>query len=177
VANPRPEEAAKFRSSAGATRSILLGPAFGGDASLDDELRAHAVALWVVDDLIAALEAQIGPDEMRPMLEPGRSEAARLAILWEREHGRRKRVAVIADRLARAAWKTQVMLASTVAIDETPALTEETLFVLVDEALAEEGIVTGARFDEVREAIAFLAQVSMLKRNESGCVALTPSHI
>ncbi|GAC1307768.1 MAG: hypothetical protein NVSMB21_12180 [Vulcanimicrobiaceae bacterium] len=38
-------------------------------------------------------------------------------------------------------WRTQTTLARTVAFAETPALNEETLFVLVDEALAAEGIV------------------------------------
>lgn len=138
VANPRPEEPAKFRAAAGSTKSMLIGPAFGNDASLDDELRMHAVALWTVDDLVTAVSHAIGPDELRPAMEAGRVEASIRSLLWERQHGRPKRVAVIAQRLARAAWQTQVMLAKTVAIAETPSFSEDTLFVLTDETLASE---------------------------------------
>lgn len=102
---------AKFRAGVDATRSVLLGPAFGNDASFVDELRVHGGARLTVDDLAAALEAQIGPTELRPAFEAGRAEAPLRAILWERAHGRRKRFAVIADRLARAMWRTLTMLA------------------------------------------------------------------
>lgn len=174
VANPRPEEPAKFRAAADATRAILLGPAFGNDASFDDELRVHKVALWTVDELVGALTAQIGPDEVRPALEAGRAEAALRAIEWERAHGRRKRVAVIADRLVRAMWRTQTTLARNVAIAETPVLTEETLFVLVDDALAAEGIVAGARLDETREAIVALEDEGLIRSASTSFIAILP---
>jgi DNA primase len=174
VANPRPEEAAKFRDGAGATKSILLGPAFGGDASLDDELRVHGVALWTIDDLAGVLEAQIAPDEMRPMLEAGRADAARRALLWERDHGRRKRIAVIADRMTRAAWRTQVTLAGSVALADTPTLAEDTLLVLADEALAAEGVVAGATLDEARSAIALLVASGTIRNEGAGFIISRP---
>ena len=174
VANPRPEEPAKFRAAAGATKSMLIGPAFGNDASLDDELRMHDVALWTVDDLVTAVSHAIGPDELRPAMEAGRVEASIRSLLWERQHGRPKRVAVIAQRLARAAWQTQVMLAKTVAIAETPSFSEDTLFVLTDETLASEGVVTGAHLDETREAIASLLHTGVLQAFEDGFVVVRP---
>ena len=58
VANPRPEEPAKFRADANATHALLIGPVFGNDASFDDELLQHEVACWTVDDLATALRAQ-----------------------------------------------------------------------------------------------------------------------
>jgi hypothetical protein len=174
VSNPRPEEAAKFRDAAPSTKSILLGPAFGGDASLDAELRVHGVALWTVDDLISALEAQIGPDEMRPLLEAGRAEPALRALLWERDHGSRKRVAVIADRMVHALWQTQLTLATTVPFEQTPVIGEETLFVLVDQALATEGLTEGARLDEARAAIVLLLDTGALRREGAGFVACRP---
>jgi hypothetical protein len=174
ASNPRPEEAAKFREAAGATKAVLLAPAFGGDASLDDELKVHGVALWTVGDLCVALTQQIGPDEIRPALEAGRAEAAIRNIVWERTHGRRKRVAVIADRLARATWHMQVTLASTVAVSETPVLTEETLFVLVDQALSADDGTLGAKLTEVREAIGTLVDRGTLRRDGDGFVAITP---
>ena len=174
VANPRPEEPAKFRDAYTATHAMLIGPAFGGDASLDDELRAHGVALWTVDDLCTLLEEQVGPDELRPMLEPGRAESALRALLWERGHGLPKRIAVIADRLHRAAWHTQTTLAQTTVVADMPTLTEDTLFVLVDEALAAEGIDAGARLAEVRDAIAMLEINGTLKAAASGFFVRRP---
>ena len=174
VANPRPEEAAKFRAGVDATKSVLLGPAFGGDASLDDELRVHGAALWTIDDLVTVLTNQIGPDELRPAMEAGRSEASIRGIVWERAHGRRKRVAVIADALAKAAWRTQVMLATTVPIAQTPVMSEDTLFVLVDQALAADGIVSGARLDETRAAIDAMIVNRLLARDGEGFVVRQP---
>ena len=81
---------------------------------------------------------------------------------------------MIADQLARAVWRTQVTLASSVAIDQTPVLTEDTLCVLVDEALAQEGVVSGARIDEVRDAILHLSEIQTLKTQGAGFVARTP---
>jgi hypothetical protein len=100
VSNPRPEEAAKFRGEHQAEYSILLGPAFGHEASLDDELVQHGVSLWTVDDLVTALEEEVGAYEIRPLLAPGRVARGLEALLWERDHGRAKRVAVIMELLA-----------------------------------------------------------------------------
>ncbi len=174
VTNPRPEEPAKFRDAFAATKSVLVGAAFGGDASLDDELRTHGVALWTVDDLCAVLAAQIGPDELRPMFEAGRAAAALRSISWERGHGKRKRVAVIADRLLRDLWRTQVLFAS-VAAGETPVVDEDALFVLVDEGLARDGLTVGASLVEAREAIADLVARGLLRRVGDGFVAVVSS--
>ena len=174
VANPRPEEPAKFRAAAEATKSILIGPAFGNDASLDDELRKHDVALWTVDDLVTAVTHAIGPDELRPAIEAGRVESAIRSLLWERQHVRRKRVAVIAQRLAHAVWQTQVMLAKTVAIAETPSFSEDTLLVLADEALASEGVVAGAHLDETRDAIVRLVDLGVLRAYQGGFIVVAP---
>jgi hypothetical protein len=81
---------------------------------------------------------------------------------------------VIADRLVRAAWRTQVTLAQTTAIADMPALTEDTLFVLVDEALAGEGVNAGARLDETREAIMVLTIGGALKAVANGFFVCRP---
>jgi hypothetical protein len=85
----------------------LLGPAFGHDESLDDEPQQHAVSLWMLDDLVTAVEAEISTDECRSLLAPGRVMHALEGVLWEREHGRAERVAVIADLIARLGWQMQ----------------------------------------------------------------------
>jgi hypothetical protein len=168
VSNPRPEEAAKFREGAGARYSILLGPAFGRTLSLEDELKVHAVALWTVDDLAYALEQQITPDELRDALAPGYAQRPLQLIVWAREHGERKRVAVIADVLARVGCEMQRRLASGVPLSETPRISEETLFVLVDDALMREGVAVGASRADAQKAIRLLEARGELRATEGG---------
>ncbi len=146
LSNPRAEEAAKFRAAHSADYSILLGPAFGHDSSLDDELTTHGVSLWTVDDLVTALQEEIGPAELRETLAPGRVAHALEGVLWERERGRAKRVAVIADPIVRLGWEAQVNLARGGVLPAgSPALTDEALAFMVDDALLRAGVVGGQR--------------------------------
>ncbi len=174
VANPRPEEPAKFRDQYDATLAILVGPAFGNDASLDAELAEHRVALWTVEDLVDCLEAQIGPDEIRPLFAPGRTELGLRALLWERDHGRRKRVAIIAQLIARQGWSVQQSFARGVPVGQTPILTEETLFVLVDDELIRLGVTSGATIDEAREAIRQLEASGIVRAFDNGLIVTQP---
>jgi len=175
VANPRPEEPAKFRAAASARYGLLIGPEFGNDVSLDAELIAHDVSLWTVDDLATCLQNAIGPDELRPALVAGRAVGALRSILWERDHGRRKRVEVIAQLMARLAWDVQRTLAQGVAIGETPALTAQALFLLVDEELVRQNVTTGATLDEAEAAVRLLETRTLLRVSGDGYVLRQPS--
>ena len=177
VSNPRPEEPAKFMADAGAQHALLLGPAFGKDASLDDELVQHGVSLWTVDDLATALVQQIGPDELREALAPGRAEVALRALLWERDHGRRKRIEVIAELTARLGWDLQRTLAQGVALDQVPPLTEETLFMLVDEELVHESVTAGATLEEARAALQLLETRGLLRKIDDAYVLRQPPSV
>lgn len=175
VTNPRPEEPAKFRAAANAQYALLLGPAFGNDASFDDELTQHAVTCCTVDDLVRALEAEVGPDEFRPALVSGRAEAALSALFWERAHDRRKRVEVIAQYAACAGWELQCTLARGVPSAQTPALTQETLFALVDQELVRQGVTAGAALDEAQEALRLLETRHLLREATNGYVVRQPA--
>lgn len=159
---------------------MLLGPAFGNDASFDDELTQHNVTCWTVDDLLRAVDAQVNPDEVRPTLVSGRAAAALSALsalsalFWERAHGRRKRVEVIAQYAARAGWQLQCTLARGVPSAQTPALTKETLFALVDQELVQQGVTAGAALDEAQEALQLLKTPNLLREAESGYVVRQP---
>jgi len=39
--------------------------------------------MWTVDDLVSALEEEIGPSEMRDLVKTGRLKSALEALLWE----------------------------------------------------------------------------------------------
>ncbi len=174
VANPRPEEPAKFRTGANARFALLLGPAFGNDASLDSELALHDVSLWTVEDVATSLSASIGPDELRAALVAGRSSSALRTLLWERDHGRRKRVEVIARLVTELGWDVQRTLARGVAQSDTPALTAESLFMLVDEELVRQNVSGGAALDEAREALLLLETRGVLRSSTGGYVVREP---
>jgi hypothetical protein len=154
VSNPSPDEAARFRAEHDAEYSILLGPAFQNEASLDDELRQHGVSLWTVDDLVTALEEEICPSEVRGLLKPGRVKSALEALLWERDHGRPKRVAVIADIIVRRGWEHQVgLIRSGVLPARSSPLTKEAIGILVEDGLMRAHVIGGPDFGEVEEAL------------------------
>jgi hypothetical protein len=154
VSNPRPEKAAKFRAEHDAEYSILLGPAFGNEAPLDDELRQHGVSLWTVEDLVTALEEEVGPSEVRGLLKPGRVESGLEALLWERDHGRPKRVAAIAELIVRRGWELQVGLTRGGVLPvRCPPFTKEAIAVLVEDGLLRAHVIGGADLAEVEEAL------------------------
>ncbi len=173
VSNPHPEEAAKFRGEHNAEYSILLGPAFAREESLDDELQQHVVSLWTVDDLVTAVEAEISADECRGLLAPGRVMHALEGVLWEREHGHAKRVAVVADLIWRLGWQTQVALArGGVLAADTPPLTEEALALMVDDALVRAGATGGASRADAEEALRGLQVRGVLRPAHEGYVVI-----
>ena len=140
VSNPRPEEPDSYRTSYRGTYAIVIGPAFSNDATLNAELLTHRVALWTVDDLVSMLRAQVGPQELLSAFTPGRAEDACTAILWEREHGRRRRIAVLKQYIFRIAWQSQAALVRDADQTAIPPLTHDTLTFLVDENLIHEGL-------------------------------------
>ena len=156
VNNPRPAEPASFFETYHAHKAILIGPAFSDEASLKSELMTHGVALWTVEDLATVLQAQIGPLELLPLLQPGSARDACASVLWERDHGRRKRIAAISERILRVGWRAQAMFASKIAPNETPVLTRDTLLLLVDGELVSEGMTIGAAPEEYGAAFEML---------------------
>jgi hypothetical protein len=92
-------------------RRTRHGPGYGADTQLQSELKVHRVSAWTVDDLSALLASAANPAEIRPLLAPGFAEDHVADALWERAHGRAKRVAVIAETLVAAGWDTQLSAA------------------------------------------------------------------
>jgi hypothetical protein len=168
VANPRPEEPAGFRAAFRGDYAIVVGPAFSGDATLDSELAAHNVALWDLENLIRILTAQIGPWEMRPLFAPGRVQRACDLLLWDRDHGARKRVAILCRNILEVGWRLQTTFAATMTPSEIPALTRDTLAALVDEALVNAGVTDGADLHEFDNAMALLLAQNQLVQSAKG---------
>jgi DNA primase len=175
VANPRADEPARFRDARKAQYALVIGSAFGHDAALDDELRAHNVSLWTTRDLAACLRAQLGPAAMGRLFTPGRAGDAVNDALWQVAHGERKRVAVIAGIIHEQLWRSQRDLATAVPAEDAPIVDEDAVLLLVDEALHQAGVIDGATRLALRAALRTLETNGVLDIDATrGIIALVP---
>jgi bifunctional non-homologous end joining protein LigD len=175
VNNPRADEPARFRDAEGAQYAVLVGPAFGNIAALDDELRHHGVSLWTVDDLATWLRAQFGPADLEPLMAGGRVADRLRDAVWADEHGERKHVAVVAHLLHVALWQAQRSLAASVPVSEAPVFTEDAALLMVDEALAAAAVSGGASRAIVRQAMQGLEARGVLQRSDAqGMIVVVP---
>jgi len=154
IRGPYAAEAAKYLDDYGAQYAALVVPSFGGDVLLARELQTHHVSAWEVRDLTALLEAGSNPLEMRPLFEAGYVEGRIRDLLWEREHGRPKRVAVICDILLATALAAQSTALGSP--KNAPLLDEDAAMLTVDSALIAQGAHIPCTRDDVRAAFAHL---------------------
>ena len=167
INDPGVFEAAKFREPFGAQYSALVGRAFSGEVELVKELHNHGVSAWTVADLQTLLRLDADPVEMRPLFEPGFAGDALDDLLWERRHGRAKRVRIIAETLVRTAAATQTAERLP---GDAPHLDEDAAMLLVDQDLGAQGSTARCSRDDVRAAIAYLENplVAAVVRDASG---------
>jgi hypothetical protein len=94
-------------------------------------------------------------------------------VLWERRHGRPKRVALIADAIVRSGWAMQQSYRN--APDEAPRLTEDVVMVLVNEDLVVQGSAARCDRDDVRAALGYLESplVRRVERLADGSAVVT----
>ena len=137
------------------------------------ELHNHGVSAWTVEDLQTLLRIGANPLEMKALFAPGFASDALEDLLWERHHGRAKRVRLIADAIVRAGWATQAGYSGVPA--EAPRITEDVAMVLVDQDLAALGNAATCSRDDVRAALDYLASplVRLVQRDggrwQRGC--------
>jgi DNA primase len=167
VNDPSVFEAAKFRESYGAQFCALVARAFSGEIELVKELHNHGVSAWTVEDLQTLLRIGANPLEMKTLFAPGFASDGLEDLLWERHHGRAKRVRLIADAIVRAGWATQAGYSGVPA--EAPRITEDVAMVLVDQDLAAQGSAATCSRDDVRAALDYLVSplVRLVERDAS----------
>lgn len=157
VAQPDAVEASKYREAYRAQYATLIGPSFGERITLAGELQTHGVAAFTVDDLATLLEASSDPAELRPLFEPGFASDRLDDLLWARDHGEAKRVAVVVETLLDAAWREQYEAAKTGDPGDAPALTEDAAMMLVDQVLvAQNGSQQPCTRAEIRAAFTYM---------------------
>ncbi|MBC5824671.1 MAG: hypothetical protein GIX02_07535 [Candidatus Eremiobacteraeota bacterium] len=177
-------EAASYRATYGAKYCLLVGPQFQSFGDLDKELQTHGVALMTTDDLEQVLRNNLDPYEIESLLTPGRANDKLSDLLWERYHGRPKRVAAIAAILIEEGWRIQVLSSKQnatqgVAASETPdapLLDEDSAMMLVDGWLSTNGYSQGCTRADMRAASDWLTHPLVAKavRVDAGIIIRNP---
>jgi len=153
-------EAARFRDQVGAQYAMLIGAGFPGDKPLDDELHAHNVVLWEVEDLIALLrtdaEHPIAWPDLVPLLAAGRASQRVADFTFEHAHGARQRARIVLRFMLEEglAYQRSLCEADTQVQGVNAPLSVDSLTLLVNQRLEREGDLARASQDDVRAAIA-----------------------
>lgn len=95
--------------------------------------------------------------EMRPLFAGGVVVTDALEdLIWERNHGLRKRVSIVAEIICKSGWATQRAIAQRIAPADAPPLTPQSLMLLVDQGLAAAGSDAACTRSEIDLALAWL---------------------
>ena len=157
VLQPDAVEAAKYVQPYHAQYAALIGPAFSEETALASELQTHGVAAITVDDLVSMLQNGCDPYELRTLFEPGFALDRLSDLLWERDHGEAKRVAVVCDVLLEAGRREQLTAAHAADPASAPRIDEDAAMMLVDQVVVgEEGSQRACTRDEIRAAFEYL---------------------
>ncbi len=156
VTQPDAAEAAKWAAQYNAQYRTLIGPAFSEEVELHDELLAHHVSAWTVDDLVTALRERLDPLELRTCFTPGFAADTMLDALWERQHGERKRIAYAADVIRTEGWKSQVAAATQADPADAAHITLDAAMLLVQQYLTAANATRACTHDEIEAAFTHL---------------------
>jgi len=108
VERPDVAEAAKFVTAFEADYAALIAPDYGNDLETLSELKTHKVTAFTVADLATLLHLDANALEICTVLdEPGFAMEKIADLVWERHHGRVKRIATVAALIQRAGWSAQ----------------------------------------------------------------------
>jgi hypothetical protein len=161
VTQPDAAEASKFREAFAAQRCVLAGPDFSGELELLGELQTHRVCALSVAALQTLLHLGADALEVQRVLEPGFASDLFLDVLWERRHGAAKRVATVAQLVAREGWQAQRTAAEQGGPANAPRLTLDAAMLLVDAALRSAGSAQACTRAEVEAAFAWLTSANV----------------
>jgi DNA primase len=150
-------EAAKYKDTYNAQYCMIIGQDVGEQVEIEEEIKTHGVSAWSVDDLATLITLRANPLEILPMLQPGVVASDVLQdIIWERNHGKAKRVRIVAEILRASAWATQCVAVDTGPPANAPVLTEDAAILLVDQELISRGSHVSCTRDELSLAINWL---------------------
>ncbi|MBV9028298.1 MAG: hypothetical protein JO311_06735 [Candidatus Eremiobacteraeota bacterium] len=179
VTQPDAVEASKFREPYNAQYSALVGPEFSDETELLTELQTHRVTALAVPELQTLLHLRATALEIKALLVPGYASDSIADLLWERSHGKAKRVATVAALIAQQGWNAQTTAAEQGGPQNAPRVTTDTAMLLVDQALRTAGSTQACTKEEVEEAFAWLTSpiVGTAVLDTAALVVVTPSRI
>jgi hypothetical protein len=176
VTQPDALEASKFREAYRAQYSALVGPAFSDETELLQELQTHRVTAIAVPELQTLLHLNATPLEIERILKPGYASDTVADLLWERRHGKAKRVATVAALIVKEGWNAQRIAAEQGGPQNAPRLTPDAAMLLVDAALRNAGSSQACTQEEVEEAFSWLVSpaVGIAVLDEGALVVIAP---
>jgi hypothetical protein len=177
VPHPDVAEAAKWAEQYNAQLNALVGPGFPEETELHDELLLYRVSAWTIDDLCSALEDLLDPLELRACFAPGYAGDTMIDVLWERDHGERKRVLYAAETIAREGWAAQVAAATQADPADAPHLTIDAAMLVVQTQLTRADVTRACTRAEVDQAFEYLTNPIIGKATwldvNSGAIVIT----
>ncbi len=136
---------------------MLVAPAFAPEASFVAELHTHGVSAWTTEDLITLVENGANAIDLRALLTaPGIAADAVEDFTWKREHGRTKRLRVVASLILSQAAAQQRMAQRIANRDDVPRFTVDVAMSAVDAQLTQVPGSNGCTRDDVEAAFAWL---------------------
>ena len=164
VTHPDAFEAAKWKEPYEAAFCALVGSSFGEEIELAKELQNHGVAAFAVEDVQTLLRIGSNAYEMKQCFVPGFAADALGDLVWERHHGRPKRLRFIEETIVRAGWAMQVAEAPANRPGDAAVLNVETAVWVVDLALVAAGCGASCTIDraEVNSALVGLASADAI---------------
>jgi hypothetical protein len=149
-------EAAKFKDAYKAAYCVLVAPSYEGEVTFASELQVHNVSAWTVDDLTRTLTAGCNALEVRALLNAGFAEDALDDFLWDRLHGRAKRLRVIASVVVREGLRQQRLDHALGDGSQAPHFTVDVAMSVVDTFLGASGTTAACARDDVQAAFEWL---------------------
>lgn len=149
-------EAAKFKETYKGEYCILVAPSYEGEVTFASELQVHNVTAWTVNDLTRAIEAGCSALEVRGLLKAGFAEDALDDLLWDRLHGRLKRLRVIASVVLQEGLRQQRLDRALGDGSQAPHFNVDVAMSVVDTFLGANGANAACAREEVQAAFEWL---------------------
>jgi len=149
-------EATKFKDSYHGKYCILVAPSYEGEVTFASELQVHNVSVWTVDDLTRAVQAGCDALDLAGVLNAGFAEDMLDDFLWDRLHGRAKRLRVIASIVTQEGLRQQRLDHALGGGSEAPHFTIDVAMSVVDTVLGANGASAACARDDVQAAFEWL---------------------
>lgn len=149
-------EATKFKDSYKGKYCILVAPSYEGEVTFASELQVHNVSAWTVDDLTRAMQAGCNALQMQGLLKAGFAEDALDDFLWDRLHGRTKRLRVIASIIIQEGLRQQRLDHALGDGSQAPHFNIDVAMSVVDAFLGANGSTAACAREDVQAAFEWL---------------------